>query len=189
MSRALSLAYAEPLHIVRGEGAYLYDADGRALPRPGQQRRARRPLPPARGRGRARGRWRVLNTNTRYLHGSVIDYARRLAATLPDPLHVCFFVNSGSEANDLALRLARAHTGRDDVIVLDHAYHGHLTLDDRALARTSSGRPAGGTHVAALPTEPWALEPSRQIDAPGGVLRRAVLQGCARAGRLRRPGI
>ena len=49
----------------------------------------------------------VLNTNTRYLHGSVIDYARRLAATLPDPLHVCFFVNSGSEANDLALRLAR----------------------------------------------------------------------------------
>ena len=56
---------------------------------------------------RARGRWRVLNTNTRYLHGSVIDYARRLAATLPDPLHVCFFVNCGSEANDLALRLAR----------------------------------------------------------------------------------
>ena len=67
-----------------------------------------------------------LNTNTRYLHGSVIDYARRLAATLPDPLGVCFFVNSGSEANDLALRLAAAHTGREDMIVLEHAYHGHL---------------------------------------------------------------
>src|SRR4029078_2272376 len=64
-----------------------------------------------------------LNTNTRYLHGSVIDYARRLAAPLPDPLHVCFFVNSGSEANDLALRLAHAHTGREDVIVLDHRSH------------------------------------------------------------------
>jgi 4-aminobutyrate aminotransferase-like enzyme len=57
----------------------------------------------------------------------VIDYARRLAATLPDPLHVCFFVNSGSEANDLALRLVKAHTGREDMLVLDHAYHGNLS--------------------------------------------------------------
>src|SRR5205823_5908633 len=44
---------------------------------------------------------------------------------LPEPLRVCFFVNSGSEANELALRLARAHTGREDIIVLEHAYHGH----------------------------------------------------------------
>ena len=86
---------------------------------------------------RARAQMAELNTNTRYLHGSVIDYARRLAATLPDPLHVCFFVNSGSEANDLALRLAAAHTGREDVIVLDHAYHGHLR-STIALAPTSS---------------------------------------------------
>jgi 4-aminobutyrate aminotransferase-like enzyme len=54
-------------------------------------------------------------------------YAERLTRLLPEPLRVCYFVNSGSEANELALRLARAHTGREDIIVLEHAYHGHTT--------------------------------------------------------------
>jgi 4-aminobutyrate aminotransferase-like enzyme len=66
-----------------------------------------------------------LNTNTRYLHPNIVEYARRLTETLPPPLEVCFFVNSGSEANDLALRLARTHTGFQDMLVLEHAYHGH----------------------------------------------------------------
>ena len=69
----------------------------------------------------------LLNTNTRYLHDNVNRYAERLTDLLPEPLRVCFFVNSGSEANELALRLARTHTGHDDVIVLEHAYHGHTT--------------------------------------------------------------
>jgi 4-aminobutyrate aminotransferase-like enzyme len=73
----------------------------------------------------------VLNTNTRYLHDLINQYAEALCATLPDPLDVCFFVNSASEANELALRLARAHTGRRDMIVLEAAYHGHTnTLID-----------------------------------------------------------
>jgi 4-aminobutyrate aminotransferase-like enzyme len=57
----------------------------------------------------------------------ILEYAERLTATLPDPLNVCFFVNSGSEANELALRLARAHTKARDLIVLEHAYHGNTT--------------------------------------------------------------
>ena len=69
----------------------------------------------------------VLNTNTRYLHDGLAQFAERLVATLPEPLAVCYFVNSGSEANELALRLARAHTRRRDVIVLDAAYHGNTT--------------------------------------------------------------
>jgi 4-aminobutyrate aminotransferase-like enzyme len=69
----------------------------------------------------------VLNTNTRYLHDHLAQYAQRLCATLPEPLRVCFFVCTGSEANDLALRLARTHTGRQDVVVVDGAYHGNLT--------------------------------------------------------------
>jgi 4-aminobutyrate aminotransferase-like enzyme len=69
----------------------------------------------------------LVNTNTRYLHDSLPAFAERLIATLPDPLRVCYFVNSGSEANELALRLARAHTRRRDVIVLDAAYHGNTT--------------------------------------------------------------
>ena len=69
----------------------------------------------------------ILNTNTRYLHENIVRYAERLCARLPEPLRVCYFVSSGSEANDLALRLARAHTGRRDMIVLEGAYHGNLT--------------------------------------------------------------
>jgi len=69
----------------------------------------------------------LLNTNTRYLHDTLAGFAARLVATLPPPLRICYFVNSGSEANELALRLARAHTHRRDVIVLDAAYHGNTT--------------------------------------------------------------
>ena len=67
----------------------------------------------------------LLNTNTRYLHENIVEYARRLSATLPEPLEVCYFVCSGSEANELALRLARMATGRRDVVVIDSAYHGN----------------------------------------------------------------
>jgi ethanolamine-phosphate phospho-lyase len=66
-----------------------------------------------------------LNTNTRYLHPNVVELARRLADKLPDPLEVVVFVNSGSEANDLALRLARAYTKSNNTIVVERAYHGH----------------------------------------------------------------
>jgi ethanolamine-phosphate phospho-lyase len=69
----------------------------------------------------------VLNTNNRFLHDNIVLLAEKLTATFPAPLSVCYFVNSGSEANDLALRLARAHTHAEDAIILDHAYHGHTT--------------------------------------------------------------
>ena len=75
---------------------------------------------------RCRSEIAVLNTNTRYLHmKNIVRYAERLTSKLP--LKVCYFLNSASEANELALRLARTHTGREDVIVLDHAYHGNTT--------------------------------------------------------------
>jgi ethanolamine-phosphate phospho-lyase len=67
----------------------------------------------------------TLNTNTRYLHPNISLLASRLAAMFPDPLSKVFFVNSGSEANDLALRLARAYTKSVNTIVVDGAYHGH----------------------------------------------------------------
>ena len=70
---------------------------------------------------------RLLNTNTRYLHPLQMRFADTLRAKLPAHLTHCYFVTSGSEANELALRLARAHTGRRGMIVQDHAYHGHTT--------------------------------------------------------------
>lgn len=69
----------------------------------------------------------ILNTNTRYLHEHLIEYSERLTATLPEPLSVVYLVCSGSEANELALRLARAHTRRNEVIVVDAAYHGNTS--------------------------------------------------------------
>ncbi|MCH3833905.1 aminotransferase class III-fold pyridoxal phosphate-dependent enzyme, partial [Campylobacter jejuni] len=66
----------------------------------------------------------VLNTHTRYLHDGVLDYAERLLATFPQPLSQVIFTCTGSEANDLALRVARSHTGGTGVIVTQLAYHG-----------------------------------------------------------------
>ncbi|HEX6027234.1 MAG TPA: aminotransferase class III-fold pyridoxal phosphate-dependent enzyme, partial [Solirubrobacter sp.] len=171
MSRALSLAYQEPLHIVRGRGAYLYDADGRRyLDLVNNVAHVGHCHPRVVAAGARQ--MAELNTNTRYLHRSVIDYARALAATLPDPLHVCFFVNSGSEANDLALRLADAHTGRDEVIVLDHAYHGHLSS-------TIAISPYKLSEPRARVAEPGSLDSLRaQIDAPAAFFVEPI-QGCA----------
>lgn len=66
-----------------------------------------------------RNQMSLISTNNRYLHDELVVLAKRLVKTMPEPLSVCFFVNSGSEANDLALRLARVHTKRKDVITLD----------------------------------------------------------------------
>jgi 4-aminobutyrate aminotransferase-like enzyme len=121
---SLSLSYREPLHIVRGEGAYLYDADGRQyLDCVNNVAHVGHAHPRVVEAGVAQ--MRVLNTNTRYLHENVLAYSERLLALLPGHLEVAFFTNSGSEANELALRLARAATGRADVACVDVAYHGN----------------------------------------------------------------
>jgi 4-aminobutyrate aminotransferase-like enzyme/Ser/Thr protein kinase RdoA (MazF antagonist) len=122
----LSVAYRHPIKIVRGYMQYVYDHSGR------QYLDAYNNVPHV-GHGHERvvhaayEQMILVNTNTRYLHDGLARFAERLTATLPDPLRVCYFVNSGSEANELALRLARAHTRRRDVVVLDHAYHGNTT--------------------------------------------------------------
>ena len=67
---------------------------------------------------------RKLNTNSRFNYEAVVEFSERLAATLPDPLNTVFLVNSGSEASDLAIRLATAATGRRDVVAVREAYHG-----------------------------------------------------------------
>ena len=126
LGRNLSISYTEPLKIVRGWQQYLIDETGRPF-LDGVNNVAHVGHAHPRVVEAERLQTAVLNTNTRYLHDNIIEYAERLTATLPDPLSVCFFVNSGSEANDLALRLARAYTGQHDLLVLDAAYHGNLT--------------------------------------------------------------
>lgn len=121
------LSYAsDPMQVVRGWKQYLFDETGRTyidaynnVPHVGHAH-------PAITRAVA-AQLATLNTNTRYLHELAVRYAEALAATFPAPLQVCYFTASGSEANELALRLARAHTGARDVVVMDGAYHGHTT--------------------------------------------------------------
>jgi 4-aminobutyrate aminotransferase-like enzyme/Ser/Thr protein kinase RdoA (MazF antagonist) len=130
LGSSLSVSYAKPLNLVRGWKQFLYDETGRAyldvynnVPLVGHSH--------PHVVEAARKQLALLNTNTRYLHENVLCYAERLTEFLPEPLKVCHFVNSGSEANELAIRMARAKTGADDVIVLEHAYHGHTnTLID-----------------------------------------------------------
>lgn len=153
-SPALGLSYADPVRVVRGEGAHLFDRGGnRWLDLVNNVCHVGHCHP--RVVAAATDQAKVLNTNTRYLHESMVEYARRLIELFPDPLHVCFFVNSGSEANDLALRLARAHTGRRDVLVLDHAYHGNLTsqidLSPYKFNRAGGLGQPSGTWVCELP--------------------------------------
>jgi 4-aminobutyrate aminotransferase-like enzyme len=122
----LSIAYEKPLNIVRGSMQYLYDDEGRRyLDAYNNVAHVGHCHPKVVAAGQKQ--MEQLNTNTRYLSDLILEYAEKLTGTLPDPLNVCFFVNSGSEANELALRLARAHTKARDLIVLEHAYHGNTT--------------------------------------------------------------
>lgn len=128
LGSALSpLTYDIPLHLVRGRGAWLYGADGRAyldcynnVPVVGHSHPT---VVEAIARQAA-----TLNTNARYLHGSVLELAERLTATMPDGLDTVMFVNSGSEANDLAWRLATTVTGGTGGVVTAFAYHGVTTV-------------------------------------------------------------
>ncbi len=155
VSRALSVAYRDPIKMARGSGQYLFDHRGRPYldlvnnvchvghchPRvvaAGQRQMAR------------------LNTNTRYLYDELTTYAARLTATLPAPLEMCFFVNSGTEANELALRLAMTHTKRRDLVVVDGAYHGHTSTLVAAspykfMGPGGTNRPEPWIHVVPLP--------------------------------------
>lgn len=122
----LSIAYRDPVKIVRGSMQYLYDDEGREyLDAYNNVAHVGHCHPRVVEAGQRQ--MSVLNTNTRYLNDLILDYASHLTSTLPASLSVAFFVNSGSEANELALRLARAHTKSRDLIVLDHAYHGNTT--------------------------------------------------------------
>lgn len=126
LGKSLSISYQRPLHILRGYKQYLYDHSGRRYldtvnnvahvghEHPRVVRAAQRQLA-------------VLNTNTRYLHANIIQFAEELLATLPPQLNVVHFVNSGSEANELALRMARTCTGQKEMIAVEVGYHGNTT--------------------------------------------------------------
>jgi 4-aminobutyrate aminotransferase-like enzyme/Ser/Thr protein kinase RdoA (MazF antagonist) len=122
----LSLSYHRPFMPSRGWQHYLYDHEGRRyidaynnVPHVGH-------CHPAIVNA-VTDQMRLLTTNSRYLHENMLAFAEAITARLPDPLSVCLFVNSASEANELALRLSRAATGQRGMVVMDHGYHGMTT--------------------------------------------------------------
>ncbi len=161
----LSLFYDRPLHVVRAHGPWLIDASGRAfldaynnVPQVGH---CHPYVVEALSRQAA-----TLNTNTRYVYKSVLEYADRLSATMPGDLSVCMFVCSGSEANDLAWRLAKAHTGYDGGIVIERAYHGTTeAVNDLSPSELKAGE-SPTPHIAAVPA-PDGYRGKHRRDEPG----------------------
>ena len=166
----LSIAYRDPVRTVRGWRQYLFDDLGRRyldaynnVPHVGHCH--------PRVVDAACAQMRVLNTNTRYLNDTLVEYAERLVATLPPRLRICYFVNSASEANELALRMARTFTSHRDMIVLDAAYHGNTNALIDISPYKHLGPGGAGTpdwvHVAPLPDD--YRGPFKRSDAAAGL--------------------
>ena len=125
-SKAMSISYQEPIPMNRGALQYLYDHSGNCyLDAVNNISHVGHCHP--RVVAAAVEQMSILNTNTRYLYQILNEYAEHLFKYLPKQLSKLFLVNSGTEANELALRLARAHTGQHDMVVMEGAYHGHST--------------------------------------------------------------
>lgn len=183
LGKSLSLLYDRPLKIVRGAGQYLIDQNGRkfldtvnnvahvghehpAVVKAGQEQMA------------------LLNTNTRYLHDSINTLTEELLETLPPELSVLHFVNSGSEANELAIRMVQAATGERDIIASEVGYHGNSNMTVAISSYKFDGKGGNGapehTHIFPLPDafrgkyqgenagQKYAEEVQRQIDVIQG---------------------
>jgi len=159
------LFYDEPVHLVRGEGVWLYDADGR------RYLDAYNNVPSV-GHGNPRvveamaQQAQRLNAHTRYLADGIVDYAERLLERFPEPLDRIVFTCTGSEANDLAFRMARTFTGGTGAIVTANAYHG-ITGDIAELSPSLS--PVVAAHVRTVPAPDASLG-----DAAGAVFAQHV---------------
>jgi 4-aminobutyrate aminotransferase-like enzyme len=167
------LFYDRPLEFVRGEGCWLYDADGVAyldaynnVPSVGHchphvVEAATRQLG-------------QLNTHNRYLHQGIIDYAERLLATLPAALSHVTFTCTGSESNDLALRLAAHFTGGEGVVVTEAAYHGNTALvTECSPSSFKQGTPPPRVRVVPAP-DSYRVSQERMSDMFAGHVAAAI---------------
>jgi 4-aminobutyrate aminotransferase-like enzyme/Ser/Thr protein kinase RdoA (MazF antagonist) len=161
MGAGAELFYEQPLHLVRGAGVWLYDGKGRAyldvynnVPHVGHAHPA---VVAAIQKQTA-----ILATHTRYLHENILEYAEQLTARMPPHLDACIFVNSGSEANDVAWRMARMATGHEGALVMEQAYHG---ITEASAALTVGAGRATDPRVVTLAPPPCALRASDSMSA------------------------
>jgi 4-aminobutyrate aminotransferase-like enzyme/Ser/Thr protein kinase RdoA (MazF antagonist) len=166
---AYRLFYDEPLHLTHGQGAWLYDAAGNryldAYNNVAAVGHTHPRVVDAISRQTA-----VLNTHTRYLHTQIVDYAEALLASFPAPLSQVMFTCTGSEANDLAVRIAHAVTGGTGIIVTEHAYHG-VTSAVSAFSPSLGAKIPAAPHVRTVPAPDAYRGSSAEV---GAQLERAV---------------
>jgi 4-aminobutyrate aminotransferase-like enzyme len=159
---AYRLFYERPVHFVRGEGVWLYDAEGRAYldayNNVASVGHGNPVVLEAISRQAA-----TLNTHTRYLHENILTYAESLTATCPDELGQVMFTCTGSEANDLAVRIARNYTGGTGIIVTSHAYHG-VTSTVAEFSPSLGPNVALGLHVRTV-AAPSSTLPPGEVEA------------------------
>jgi 4-aminobutyrate aminotransferase-like enzyme/Ser/Thr protein kinase RdoA (MazF antagonist) len=170
MGAGAELFYETPLHLVRGAGVWLYDPQGHAyldvynnVPHVGHAHPA--------VVAAIQAQTAILATHTRYLHNNILDYAEELTARLPAHLDTCIFVNSGSEANDVAWRMARMATGHEGGVVMEHAYHG---ITDAVAALTPGAGQPRDPRVVTIAPPPLELQVSdavRDVDRALATLR------------------
>ena len=154
LGKSLSISYDKPLHMVKGHLQYLIDTTGRRYldlvnnvahvghEHPQVVEAAQRQIG-------------LLNTNTRYLHPTIVEFAEELLSTFPEELCVCHFVNSGSEANELALRMAKTYTGQTDMLAIQIGYHGNTGACIDVSSYKFDGKGGKGapphTHIVPMP--------------------------------------
>ncbi len=159
----VSTFYDEPIHVVKGEGVWLWDADGRKyldcynnVPHVGHCN--------PRVVDAIHRQASTLNVHTRYLHEGILDYVERLTSTFDDSLSTAIMTCTGSEANDIALRMATAVTGKRGVIATDATYHGNTTAVSQ-LSRSNVPGTGVGEHVRFVP----APDSYRPLGGEGGM--------------------
>ena len=154
LGSSMSLSYDEPINVVRGSHSYLLDNMGQKyLDTVNNVAHVGHEHP--RILAVAKDHISLLNTNTRYLHENINEFAKELLKTMPGSLSVVHFVNSGSEANELALRMAKAKTGNKDIIALEIGYHGNTQGCIDVSSYKFDGKGGSGapehTHIVPLP--------------------------------------
>jgi len=178
MGAGAELFYEKPLHIVRGAGVWMYDAGGRAyldvynnVPHVGHAHPA--------VVAAIQEQTAILATHTRYLHGNILEYAEQLTARMPAHLNACIFVNSGSEANDVAWRIAQMATGHRGGLVMENAYHG---ITDAVAALTPGvGRPRDPRVVTIAPPVDGPTQVTEAVSDTDGAIALLAERGLAPA--------
>ncbi len=174
LGESYRLFYRKPVHLVRGKGQYLWDAVGDKYLDVYNNVASIGHCHPAVTEA-VHQQMGMLNTHTRYLHEAILDYSEQLLATMPGEIDRAMYMCTGSEANDLAIRVARAYSGGSGIIVSQEAYHGTSDLTSGVSPALGSGQPLATTtrlvpppdryRVAAPDLGAWfAAEIQKQID-------------------------